>query len=264
MASWHRAEVEKSWLRHANEDAKKKGEKENGGGEGGSRTDTAVDERRKQSASRVARYQCDSTIWNLRYLFAAPESEFELDFDRAAFFFVVVRLGFCLLPSFFLGEATAATLKSEVAVDGNRKEVAYRAGSLQARLGNRARKLCCCSCFPSVVRVQVVCFLLQTLFLSFFLSFPPYLPLLSFLLRADSDDSHAPHSSKAYATHGIMRQRTCKFLCSILAPLRFPEFVCSCPFPGGLFFFLCAFVLLVASLTWLVFRCVIRTRYADV
>ena len=181
MASWHRAEVKKSWLRHAKEDAKKKGERENGGGEGGSRTDTAVDERRKQSASRVARYQCDSTIWNLRILFAAPESEFDFDFERVFwFFFVVVRLGFCLLPSFFLGEVTAATLKSEVAVDGNRKEVAYRAGSLQARLGNRARKLCCCSCFPSVVRVQVVCFLLLRPYFSLFfvpsLSASPFLP----------------------------------------------------------------------------------------
>ena len=32
MARWHRAEVGKSWLRHENEDAKKTGEKEKGGG----------------------------------------------------------------------------------------------------------------------------------------------------------------------------------------------------------------------------------------
>ena len=49
MSRWHRAEVEKSWLRHTNEDATKKGWKEKGGGEGeeggrGSRTDTTVDE----------------------------------------------------------------------------------------------------------------------------------------------------------------------------------------------------------------------------
>ena len=34
MAKWHRADGEKIWLRHANEDAKKKGEKEKGGGRG--------------------------------------------------------------------------------------------------------------------------------------------------------------------------------------------------------------------------------------
>ena len=32
MARWHRAEMEKSWLRHANEDAKKKGNTQKGGG----------------------------------------------------------------------------------------------------------------------------------------------------------------------------------------------------------------------------------------
>ena len=32
MARCHRAELEKGWLWHANEDAKKKGEKEKGGG----------------------------------------------------------------------------------------------------------------------------------------------------------------------------------------------------------------------------------------
>ena len=49
----HTTEVEKSRLRHANEDAKK-GEKEKGGvggeeGAGGSRTATAVDESRKKT-----------------------------------------------------------------------------------------------------------------------------------------------------------------------------------------------------------------------
>ena len=34
MARWYRTEVEKSWLRHANKDANKKGEKEKGGGGG--------------------------------------------------------------------------------------------------------------------------------------------------------------------------------------------------------------------------------------
>ena len=45
MARWHRAEVENMWLRHADENAKRKDEKEKGRGEGGggSRTDTAVD-----------------------------------------------------------------------------------------------------------------------------------------------------------------------------------------------------------------------------
>ena len=35
-----------------------------------------------------------------------------------------------------------------------------------------------------------------------------------------------------------MKQRTCKFICSVLAPLRLSEFFCLCPFPGGLLFFL--------------------------
>ena len=60
MARWHTVEVDKSWLPHAHEDAKK-GEKEKGGARGGgrSRTDTADDECRKGRANRVARHQCD-------------------------------------------------------------------------------------------------------------------------------------------------------------------------------------------------------------
>ena len=37
MPTWRRAEVEKSWFRQANGDAKNKGEKEKGGGRGGAR-----------------------------------------------------------------------------------------------------------------------------------------------------------------------------------------------------------------------------------
>ena len=59
-ARWHRAEAEKSWLRHAKQDAKKNGEKEKGrGGEKqGRRGHLAVNEIRKQLANRVARHQC--------------------------------------------------------------------------------------------------------------------------------------------------------------------------------------------------------------
>ena len=42
MARWHRAEVEKSCLCHANEDAKNKGEKDKGGGGGGGRGGAAI------------------------------------------------------------------------------------------------------------------------------------------------------------------------------------------------------------------------------
>ena len=54
-AKCHRGEAEKSLLRHAAVDAKSS-KKGNPGGpdEGGSRTDTAVDERRNEMADRVA------------------------------------------------------------------------------------------------------------------------------------------------------------------------------------------------------------------
>ena len=57
---WHKGEAEKSWLRHATEDAKSgdKGKPGRRGG-GGSRTDTAVGECRNEVVDRVARYQFD-------------------------------------------------------------------------------------------------------------------------------------------------------------------------------------------------------------
>ena len=55
VARWHRGEAEKSWLRHAAEDAKSD-DKENGGGETG---DAAVDASRNELVNRVARYRFD-------------------------------------------------------------------------------------------------------------------------------------------------------------------------------------------------------------
>ena len=72
-----------------------------------------------------------------------------------------------------------AALKSEAAVDGNRKEVADRVASLQARLGSRKLEKCAARAFfPLVrIRVQVVRFLLWPYFsFSFVLSFPLCLP----------------------------------------------------------------------------------------
>ena len=76
----------------------------------------------------------------LCYLFAARE--FEFDFEKVLLFFCCCSAClflFSFSPSFFLGGATAAALKSKAAVDGKRKEVADRVASLQACLliGNR-------------------------------------------------------------------------------------------------------------------------------
>ena len=59
MTKCHRGEAEKSWLRHAAEDAKSSDKENWGGGGGGSRTDTVVDECRNKMIGRVARYRCD-------------------------------------------------------------------------------------------------------------------------------------------------------------------------------------------------------------
>ena len=60
MTRWHKGEAEKSWLRHATEDAKSGDKGKPGGrGGGGSRTDTAVDESRNELVDRVARYRFD-------------------------------------------------------------------------------------------------------------------------------------------------------------------------------------------------------------
>ena len=55
MARWRRDEAERSWLRPAAIDAKRKGE----GEEGGSRTDATVDKCRNDMVDRVARYGFD-------------------------------------------------------------------------------------------------------------------------------------------------------------------------------------------------------------
>ena len=90
-----------------------------------------------------------TNIWNLWYQDDVPE--FQYNFERVFSFL----LGWFLLIAFiiFLGGATAAALKSEVAVDGNRK-VADRMASLPTRQGNREPELCC-SCFLSEVRVRL-------------------------------------------------------------------------------------------------------------
>ena len=64
MTRWHKGEAEKSWLRHATEDAKSgdNGNRGDGGGGGGSRTDTAVDEIRNEIVDRVARYRFDKKV----------------------------------------------------------------------------------------------------------------------------------------------------------------------------------------------------------
>ena len=60
MTRWHKGEAEKSWRRHAAENAKN-GDKGKtwGRGEGSSRTDTAVDESRNEMLDRVARHRFD-------------------------------------------------------------------------------------------------------------------------------------------------------------------------------------------------------------
>ena len=56
---WLRDEAESSWLRHATEDAKSDDKGVRGGERRGSRTDTAVDERRNETVDCVAGYRFD-------------------------------------------------------------------------------------------------------------------------------------------------------------------------------------------------------------
>ena len=70
-------------------------------------------------------------MWNPGYLSAAPEFDFK--FERA---FSLVGLFFAFSLVILVGLATAAALKLEAAVDGNRKEVGDRVASLPGRLGN--------------------------------------------------------------------------------------------------------------------------------
>ena len=57
------AEAKMNWVRHANEDADEKVDKEKDvRARGGSGTDIAVDESRKERADRVKRHQRDSSI----------------------------------------------------------------------------------------------------------------------------------------------------------------------------------------------------------
>ena len=95
--------------------------------------------------------------------------------------FAVARLVFrsSFLVSCFLGGATVAALKSEAAVDGNRKEVADRVASLEARLDNRELKTMllvlplCGTSTSNLIFISLIPF-----FLSFVLSLSasPFLP----------------------------------------------------------------------------------------
>ena len=67
MMRWHRGEAMRSWLRHPAQDAK--GD-EKGRGRG-SRTDTAVDERRDETIDRVARYRSDEPLNSSSFLFVS-------------------------------------------------------------------------------------------------------------------------------------------------------------------------------------------------
>ena len=59
MTRSHRDEAERSWPRHATEDTKSDDKGVRGGGRRGSRTDTAVDERRNEMVDRVVGYRFD-------------------------------------------------------------------------------------------------------------------------------------------------------------------------------------------------------------
>ena len=59
MTRWHKDETESSWLRHATEDAKSDDKGRGREEERGSRTDTAVDERRIEMVDRVVGYRFD-------------------------------------------------------------------------------------------------------------------------------------------------------------------------------------------------------------
>ena len=92
---------------------------------------------------------------------------------------------------------------------------------------------------PSVVRVRTVWFLLGLVspFLSLVLAFSLYLPLLSSLLRVDSD---LPHSSKAHDAaqkREDIHEREGSFVSSCLKASFCILCACLCPIPGVVLFF---------------------------
>lgn len=123
-------------------------------------------------------------------------SRFEFDFESFFFSFAaiiiiiinrLVLLAF--LPSFFIGRSTTAALRSEVDVDGNRKEVVDRVAILQTlpEVEDYVLLLVLPLCGSSTSTTSLFKFVLCLFFC---------LPLLS-LLRVACD---ASHSSKAYNT----------------------------------------------------------------
>ena len=89
-----------------------------------------------------------------------------------------------------------AALKSKVAIDGKREEVADRVASFPARLGSREPENYPARASPMRYEYDRSVFAWPHCSLSFFLSFflPLHLPPLSFPVIVDS---HPPHSSKA-------------------------------------------------------------------
>ena len=135
-------EVEKSWLRHANEDAKE-GEKDKGrgGADGGGRTGAGgasvlipVSFLKKKITGRS---RSKAPVWPT----VEPVRSICCLRIRLGESFVcscaVVRLVLWLFAFIFHGRVTTAALKSEAAVDGNRMDMADCMASLQARLGDR-------------------------------------------------------------------------------------------------------------------------------
>ena len=88
---------------------------------------------------------------------------------RSIFYFTVRLVFLLFLPSFFCRGATAVALKSEAAVDGNRKEVADRVSSVQPRLGSTEPENCAARASP--LFYDKFCMYLPYFIFLFFLSF---------------------------------------------------------------------------------------------
>ena len=113
----------KSWLWHANEDAKNKGEKEKGGGGavGGNRTDAVVDDNRKMAGRSCSKAPMLLLIvYGTCAIYLLPPNSISI--PREFNFFLLLWFGFVFrfLLLFCLGGAAAP--KSEAAVDRNRNE----------------------------------------------------------------------------------------------------------------------------------------------
>ena len=134
----------------------------------------------------------------------------------------------------------------------NSKEV-HRVASLQARLGNRARKLCC-SCSPSVVYTDTRSLCLAWPYFPF-LSFSLHLPLLSFLFASMA--MHHAHQTLTRHMRERRHPREKGFICFVLSRCIFLFFlICSRPFPKALLtfslmFVVCCFIILPRIITTL-------------